>query len=336
MKDPFELNEDLGRITQDLAQFPQIVSLDDSELVSQRRSKSLSHSRNDNQPKRFLLKKKETENESIKQKEIHEINTLEDADVKTLLYEGRNHNNKLQNNILGNNILGSSKLANQLHKIDTINTLNSLNYSKSEQNTSDLNTQNYQEPAHNVRNLQIHDELMSLKDKYNHSKVSLEQIQKKEEYWRRLYFTLLEDSILYEETIKNLIEENRIHQEYIINLENKLNKVIISCNVITDNFHNNLSQTLCGNYNNNHLNSFTGSSSMGNDFTFQMKNMHEVLNDYKRQLEILAEEKDSLSTNLSISRHQQLQLTMKLEVMQTRLYNFERGQLEDWKAVKAI
>jgi hypothetical protein len=324
MKEPFEMNHDSRCIIEDLTEFPQIASLDDSELLSKRRSKSLSHSRNDKNSKRFLLKKKETDNESITHKfskEIQEINTLEDTDVKAFLYEGR-VNNKLQ-------------------KIDTINTLNSLNYSKTEQKTSkqDLNSPlNTEEPHPNgiiSRELKIHDELMSLKEKYQQTKDTLEQVQKSEEKWRRLYFTILEDSILYEETIKNLIEENRIHQEYIINLENKLNKVIVSCNIITDNFHNNLSQAICGNSNNIHLNSHIGSSSSGNDFTFQMKNIHEVMNDYKRQLEILAEEKESLSTNLSISRHQQLQLTMKLEVMQTRLYNFERSQMEDWKAFKA-
>lgn len=75
-----------------------------------------------------------------------------------------------------------------------------------------------------------------------------------------------------------------------------------------------------------------GYTSTQNDFTNQMRNMNDVLNDYKRQLEILAEQKESLSTSLSISRHQQLQITMKLEVLQSRLYNLERSQLEEWNS----
>jgi len=48
-------------------------------------------------------------------------------------------------------------------------------------------------------------------------------------------------------------------------------------------------------------------------------------------LEILSEEKESLNTNLSISRHQHLQTTMKIENLQTRLYNLEQARIEDMK-----
>jgi hypothetical protein len=67
-----------------------------------------------------------------------------------------------------------------------------------------------------------------------------------------------------------------------------------------------------------------------------MKNYNEVLNDYKKQLEILAEEKDNLSTNLSITRHQQLQTSMKIEALQTRVFNLEGARLEDMKILENL
>ncbi len=82
----------------------------------------------------------------------------------------------------------------------------------------------------------------------------LEDCEKKEKKWRLLYFNLLNDSICFEETIKNLLEENRIHQEYIISLEVKLNKLLVTCNNITTNFHNSIRSMSMQNMSNMNIN----------------------------------------------------------------------------------
>jgi hypothetical protein len=170
---------------------------------------------------------------------------------------------------------------------------------------------------------------------------------------RRSYFNLLKDSLTWEETIKNLMEENRIHQEYIISIENKLNKLLVSCNNITNSFHKSLNIAnlyasnqginLNYNYNTNTNNSqafnqFQSFRSGNNENISPNENLNfeQILNDYKKQLEILSDEKENLYTNLSISRHQQLQSSLKLENLQTRLFNIEQARLEDLKFFEKI
>jgi len=75
---------------------------------------------------------------------------------------------------------------------------------------------------------------------YEKLKMKYKECRSRERNWRNSYFDLLNESITFDETIKNLIEENRIHQEYIISLENKLSRVLITCNNITSNFHRSL------------------------------------------------------------------------------------------------
>jgi hypothetical protein len=152
-------------------------------------------------------------------------------------------------------------------------------------------------------------------------------------HWRSSYFNLLKDSLVFDETIKTLYEENRIHLEYIISLENKINKLLVSCNNITNNFH----QNLCKSLNMGEVNLPTSSSQNSNQSNMNnlyIRNFNEVLNDYKKQLEILVDEKDNLNTNLSISRHQQLQYSMRLEELQDRVYRVEQSRYDDIRALQ--
>ena len=206
---------------------------------------------------------------------------------------------------------------------------------------------NYQQSNIDSNNLQLFEKYQNLNQKYNSLKEKFKDRCEVSEYWRRNYFNLLKDSLMYEETILQLTEENRIHLEYIISLENKINKILQVSNNITNNFHQNLmnfmkqdnfnnlnvNTTNMVTYNNNNdlnqsnLNN-NKNSGLNNAF---VKNFTETLNDYKKQLEILAEEKETLSTNLSISRHQQLQTNMKIEELQSRVVNLEKSRYQDLK-----
>jgi hypothetical protein len=158
----------------------------------------------------------------------------------------------------------------------------------------------------------------NLESRYNKLKDKYRICKRDMNHWRKSYFNLLKDSLTFDETIKTLYEENRIHMEYIIGLENKVNKILNTCKNITDNFHENISRN---------MNIDTGSK-IDNSY---MKNFNEIINDYKKQLEILSDEKEQLNTNLSISRHQQLQYTMKAEELQDRLYRIEQARYDDLK-----
>ncbi len=128
---------------------------------------------------------------------------------------------------------------------------------------------------------------------------------------------------MFDDTIKNLIEENRIHQEYIINLEKKNQKIMSSCSNITSDFHNNLF------FNLNNLNSLVINNNNDSVNKLISKNFNELLNDYKKQLDLLSEEKDSLFSNLSLSRHQHLQMTLKMEEIQNRIFHLEKLRSDD-------
>jgi hypothetical protein len=174
-----------------------------------------------------------------------------------------------------------------------------------------------------------------LENKFNNLKEKYNNVKKDASHWRNSYFNLLKDSICFDETIKNLYEENRIHLEFIISLENKINKLLVSCNNITNNFHQNIQKSI----NLENINLPINTSNSGNNNSFNnsyIKNFNEVLNDYKKQLEILADEKDNLNTNLSISRHQQLQSSIKLEELQDRVYRIEQSRYDDLKALQNL
>jgi len=164
--------------------------------------------------------------------------------------------------------------------------------------------------------------------KYKHDKLKekYHNIRRQEKNWRTSYFEILKESIEYDETLKNLIEENRIHQEYIISLENKINRLLKSCNRISENFHNNLIQ----------IKNIEIINPINNISNTILKNYNDIVNDYKQQIDILAEEKENLSTNLSISRHQQLQFTLKLEQIQNRILFLEQARMEDIKILQNL
>jgi hypothetical protein len=190
----------------------------------------------------------------------------------------------------------------------------------------------------------IYEKFQKLQQKYHNLKDKFKERCEVSEYWRRNYFTLLKDSLNFEETILQLTEENRIHLEYIISLENKISKILQVTNNITNNFHMNM-MNFMKNDNLNSSNLFTQNENNQQNFNNNnkftgiqnsyLKNLSETLNDYKKQLEILAEEKETLSTNLSISRHQQLQVNLKVEDLQSRIVNLEKSRLQDMKFLES-
>lgn len=304
-----------------MSKFAEILSLEESEfdMLSHRRSKSSSHfnsptNEGKNFKKYYLLEKKGESN-------INPSNN----DTSRLIEEKYNLTHT---------------------HTDTFNTLNTFNlsihsHSKKNNNLTPITNTNM------TTTIDLSTKYKNLEEKYNKLKEKYHLMKSAEKNWRNSYFTLLKDSFPFEETIKNLLEENRIHQEYIINLENKLNKLFATCSNITNNFHNSMSKNLPMlqslsainseiSMENPVINFNSNSNTNANIYQSFMKNYSEVMSDYKKQLEILAEEKDSLSTNLSISRHQQLQCSLKLENLQTRVVNLEQARMEDLKVIEAI
>jgi hypothetical protein len=217
-------------------------------------------------------------------------------------------------------------------------------------NSNLINQNNYISSNTENNNNQIFEKHQMLQQKYNTLKEKFKERCEVSEYWRRNYFNLLKDSLTFEETIMQLTEENRIHLEYIISLENKINKILQVTNNITNSFHQNLMNFLRNDNasqgfninttnlmtnNNNDLNhsNISNNKNIGLNNAYY-KNFTETLNDYKKQLEILAEEKETLNTNLSISRHQQLQVNLKVEELQSRVVNLEKARFQDLKILE--
>lgn len=217
-------------------------------------------------------------------------------------------------------------------------------------NSNLINQNNYISNNTENNNIQIFEKHQILQQKYNTLKDKFKERCEVSEYWRRNYFNLLKDSLIFEETIMQLTEENRIHLEYIISLENKINKILQVTNNITNSFHQNLMNFLRNDNNsqgfninttnlmtnnNNDLNhsNISNNKNIGLNNAYY-KNFTETLNDYKKQLEILAEEKETLNTNLSISRHQQLQVNLKVEELQARVVNLEKARFQDLKILE--
>jgi hypothetical protein len=363
--------------------FQEISSLEDSDVdvFTHRRSKS-SHTNINNTPpreKRFLLKPpiqtsfEQNENEYEFQQEIREIETegkgkhinrQEIQEIDLTEYNQNTQNTKSSKNTKTYiDQMNKDKFLNMLN-IQTFSTLKDNNKLTANDNSQAVQTELSNSMEFSLNSVRVGNKnetwtksdaqkFYKLKEKYKVMKAKLEVTQNAEKNWRRSYFNLLKDSLTWEETIKNLMEENRIHQEYIISIENKLNKLLVSCNNITNSFHKSLNIAnlyasnqginLNYNYNTNTNNSqafnqFQSFRSGNNENISPNENLNfeQILNDYKKQLEILSDEKENLYTNLSISRHQQLQSSLKLENLQTRLFNIEQARLEDLKFFEKI
>ena len=149
------------------------------------------------------------------------------------------------------------------------------------------------------------------------------------EFWKNMCFSMIKDSIQYENTILNLFEENRIYQEYVVSLEDKISKILIKTNNITSDYHKHL------NYLNNIINELNQSIKNKDSITLELNRndiinqeiivLKNTINDYKSQLDILAEEKETLTSNLSLSRHQCIQATIKLEEIQNSSKSFKEN-----------
>lgn len=214
---------------------------------------------------------------------------------------------------------------NNKNKIVRDSTENLFTNISSENNNDMLNSNNYNE---------FFEEYQKLKKKYK----KLKQLYKNEidscTHWKSSYFNLLKSSLSFDDTIKTLIEENRIHQEYIINLEKKNQKILTTCTNITNDFHNNLFFNLNSLYSLTNINSNNSNNANNNNNSESLsklisKNFNELLNDYKKQLDVLSEEKDTLFSNLSLARHQNLQMTLKMEEIQNRIFNLEKLRSDD-------
>lgn len=309
-----------------------ISSLEDDSLLltSRKRSKSSSN---------FSMVSKLMERKDLRDKRnisIHEnIKNMKEDKLSGQIekIENRETSKKIQNNKniintnLSNDIDDSQSVNFSIHSTYFNNYDKTQTYSNNQHNSSlikyKINPSNKKESKKGYKEYVEKEEYLELKFKQKELKEKYKKLFNQEINWRSSYFNLLKDSIQYDEAIKNLIEENRIHQEYIISLENKLNKILTSCNNITSSFHNNLMQL-------SNLDT-TANNNLSNTL---LKNYNEIINDYKQQIEILAEEKENLSTSLSITRHQQLQNTMKLEGMQKRILFMEQARLEDMKILQ--
>jgi hypothetical protein len=346
--------------------FQEIYSLEDSDVLSHKRSKSSTHNTPPRE-KRFLLKHPNFTKNSFEQNE-YEFQQEQEIESERKL----NIRQEIQEIDITQNTHNTKSSKNSHYPIQQINKdkyLNIQTFSTMKDNKLTGHSQEVQTDYDNSLEFSLNSvrvgnkfdknetwtksdaqKFYKLKEKYKVMKAKLEVTQNAEKNWRTSYFNLLKDSLNWEETIKNLMEENRIHQEYIISLENKLNKLLVSCNNITNNFHKSLNlANLCGsnqglnyNYNTNNsqvMNQFQSFRSGYNENmspNYENLNFEQILNDYKKQLEILAEEKENLNTNLSISRHQQLQCSIKLENLQTRLFNLEQARLEDLKILEKL
>lgn len=113
--------------------------------------------------------------------------------------------------------------------------------------------------------------------------------------YRKMYYDLLKDSLKYEDTIKQLFEENRIHQEYIISLEDKSSRILDRCTSMANAFHRNLKNPI----------------------------QTDILKEYKQQIDILSDEKENIKSILSLTRHQNLQNTIRIEEMQSRIISMQ-------------
>ncbi len=191
----------------------------------------------------------------------------------------------------------------------------------------------------NKENKENKNEFNFLKEKYKRLKEENKKEKEISLHWKNSYYNLLKNSLMYDESIKSLIEENRIHQEYIINLEKKNNKVLISCTESLNNFHEILNNKLNLAFfkeinndsefnNNNNVNNYSEISN-NNTYKILAQNFNEIIQDYKKQLNIFFDEKENLFRNLSLTRHQNLQMTLKLEEMQNRIYYIEKLNADD-------
>ena len=216
-------------------------------------------------------------------------------------------------------------------------------YLHSKQNYSIINhsSENQAQTSHNCdsKYSKNNSQFQSQTNDYETLNKRYENVVLEAEHWRKCYFNLLKESINFDDTIRSLLEENRIHSEYIISLEKKSNKLLTSCTNMANNFHSSFSKmhNLEGSNssvdisNTNNTNENKGIRNIDNHL---VKNFNEILNDYKKQLEILADEKDNNNTNLAVSRHQNLQLTMQLEQLQTRVVNYEKLKIEELKFIE--
>jgi len=242
--------------------------------------------------------------------------------------ENIQNNSKNQNNDVRNNRkmeIDSESELNEL-KNNRNNTNNNSNYENDKDSTNNLIT-NLSENCINFNNYNdFVEDFKKLQTKYKKLKLLYRNELEACLHWKNSYYNLLKNSLCFDDTIKTLIEENRIHQEYIINLEKKNQKLLQTCTNITNDFHNNfffnMNNLTLGNNNSNNLNTDSLNKLIS-------KNFNELLNDYKKQLDVLSEEKDTLFSNLSLARHQHLQMTLKTEEIQNRIFSLEKLRSDD-------
>ena len=132
-------------------------------------------------------------------------------------------------------------------------------------------------------------------------------------FWRNLYVNQVKESLEYEETIKTLYEENKLNQEYIISLEDRLNNLLDKTNNITNNYHNNLKSL------HKLIESLENNKNYDNNFSSNFMTNLKIVDDFHNQLIVVSEEKENIYSNLSLCRHQSLQLSIKVEEMQKKI-----------------
>lgn len=203
-----------------------------------------------------------------------------------------------------------------------INSVDFDNKSKCTINLINTDTRNFNKSDNFNYNYSLGYENLSTdkKNKYKYDEVAysqdgldvkLSKLEEEVNFWRNLYINNVKTSLNYEEIIKTMYEENRLQQEYIINLEKRLNDTLDKTNSITNNFHNNIKSL------HKMIKSIDCDDKSNNFLEINLN----LINDFKSQLEIISDEKENMNSNISLLRHQNLQQMSIIEDFQKRVVN---------------
>lgn len=150
----------------------------------------------------------------------------------------------------------------------------------------------------------------------------LEQAEK----WKRLYLAEAKNVLSLQKQYKSLIEDNKCHTEYILDLENRFEKLNQNYYELYNDYHKKLTEFRIENLKNvqNEIEKHKSSLSTPEYSKFENAVLVETLqeeltkekergNDLRIQINLLVTTKEELQRNLSMSRHHALELVSKLE-----------------------
>lgn len=190
-------------------------------------------------------------------------------------------------------------------------------------NVNNINNNRFTNDHYEKERLLSNDQTNEVTSKYiGQLKLANNTLLEEVGFWRGLFVNQVKESLEFETTIKCLYEENRLNQEYIISLEDRINKLLIRTNNITNNYHNNLKSL------HRLIQNIESTSNENNKILNNLDNIFNQMNlidDFKSQLEILSEEKENSNSNLALSRHQYLQASIKLDQFQKKIVDLHQN-----------